>query len=212
MRFVPVTPARLVDQLGGWIHGLAAEHPLVGFDGPSEIGAAALADEVAARVQTIGRPVIRVSTDWWWRPASLRLELGRTDTDMLLGGWVDTAAMRRELFDPLLPGGSGWYLRRLRDPRTDRSVREERVVAAARSVLVLDGPFLQAAHLGADAVVHLHVSTNTLVRALPTDRQWWLEAFGRYRNEDRPAEKATAVVAYDHPAAPAIAWVAVADA
>ena len=210
MRFVPVTPARLVEELTGWIHDLAPEHPWIGFDGPAEIGSSALADGVADRLQSLGRPVIRVSTTWWWRPASLRLELGRTDTDMLLSGWVDTAAMRRELFDPLRPGGSGRYLRRLRNPGTDRSLREERVAVTPRSVVLLDGPFLQASDLGADTglagIVHLQVTANTLARALPADRRWWVEAFERYRVEDRPADKATVVIAYDHPAVPAIAW------
>ena len=54
----------------------------------------------------LGRSAVRVSTSWWWRPASLRLEFGRTDVDMLLGGWVDDAALRRELLDPFGPGGT----------------------------------------------------------------------------------------------------------
>lgn len=207
MRFLPVTPARLEDELAGWIYGLEVEHPLVGFDGPTEVGTAALADAVAARARTLGRPVIRVSTDWWWRPASLRLELGRTDVDMLLSGWIDTSAMNRELLDPLRPGGSGRYLRRLRDPQTDRSLREERVAVAPRSVVLLDGPFLQASGLSVDGVVYLQVALNTLARALPVERQWWIAAFERYRDEDQPVDGATALLAYDHPAAPAIAWV-----
>ena len=209
MRFVPVTPDRLIEELAGWIHGLTAEHPVVGFDGAAEVGAATLADAVAGRVRALGRPVVRVSTRWWWRPASLRLELGRTDLDMLLSGWVDTAALRRELLDPLRPGGSGRYLRRLRDPQTDRSLREERIHAAPGSVVLLDGPFLQASGLDTDTAglrgtVYLQVSTSTLHRSLPSDRRWWVEAFERYRDEDLPAGRATAVIAYDHPAAPAI--------
>lgn len=206
MRFVPVTPARLVEELAGWINDLPAEHPLVGFDGPAEIGTAELADAVARRVETLGRPAIRVSTRWWWRPASLRLEFGRTDIDMLLAGWVDGAAIQRELFDPLRPGGSGRYLVRLRDPVTDRSLREQRVAAAARSVVLVDGPFLQAGGLGLDAVVYLQVSAGTIARSLPADRQWWAQAVRRYLDEDRPADDAAAVIAYDHPRAPAIGW------
>jgi hypothetical protein len=65
---------------------------------------------------------------------------------------------------------------------------------------------LLADRLPLDAVVHLQTSRSTLARALPSDRQWWLNGFDRYWNEDRPAEKAAAVIAYDHPRAPAIAW------
>lgn len=206
MRFVPVTPTRLEEDLAERVNDLAAEHPLVGFDGPAEIGTAALADSVALRVRTLGRPVIRVSTWWWWRPASLRLEFGRTDIDMLLGGWVDSAALRRELLDPLLPGGSGQYLPRLRDPLTDRSLREVRVAVPARSVVLIDGPFLQANGLALDAIVHVQVTAGTVARSLPAERQWWVEAFQRYRDEDRPVDGATVVVAYDHPQTPAVAW------
>lgn len=206
MRFTAVTPDRLVGDLADWIRGLGAEHPRIGFDGAAEIGAQELADAVAARLRILGRPAIRVSTRWWWRPASLRLELGRTDVDMLVSGWLDAPALRREVLDPLGPGGSGGYLRRLRDPETDRSVRGAPAVADPRSALLLDGPFLQVGTLALDAVVHLQVSPARLARALPSDRQWWLAGFARYRAQDRPVDHAQVVVAYDHPAAPAIGW------
>ncbi|MEP6560821.1 MAG: uridine kinase [Nakamurella sp.] len=206
MRFTPLTPRRLVIDLADWIVDLPHDHPRVGFDGPDQVGAGALADAVAERLGELGRAALRASTDWWWRPASLRLELGRTDIDMLLRGWVDSAALRRELLDPLGPDGSGSYLLRLRDPLTDRSVRDERMVASGRAVLLLDGPFLLVDELPLDAVVYLQTSRPTLVRALPADRQWWLAAFDRYGVEERPADNAAAVIAYDHPNAPALAW------
>ena len=205
MRFTPLTPGRLVSDLADWIVDLPEEHPRVGIDGAAEIGATALADAIARRLAELGRPGLRASTSWWWRPASLRLELGRTDTDMLLGGWVDGAALRRELLDPLGPAGSGNHLLRLRDPMTDRSVRDARFAAPPRAVLLLDGPFLLADQLPLDAVVHLQTSRSTLARALPADRQWWLDGFDRYRTEDA-LEGLAAVIAYDHPRAPAIAW------
>jgi hypothetical protein len=206
VRYIPSTPDRLVRDLTGWIVGLDQLHPRIGIDGAVEIGAAELADSIATSLQTLGRPVIRTSTSWWWRPASLRLEFGRTDIDTLLDGWVDGPSIRRELLDPLGPGGSGCYLRRLRDPDTDRSIREARVTAPQQAVLLLDGPFLRTARLPLDAVVHLQVSAATLARAMPADRQWWVEAFDRYRVDERPAEGAAVVVAYDHPAAPAVSW------
>jgi hypothetical protein len=206
VRFTPVTPSRLAGELARWIDTLPGSHPVVGVDGATEIGATALADAVAAELAGLNRPAIRASTLWWWRPASLRLELGRTDVEMLLTGWVDAGAMRRELLEPLGDKGSGHFLRRLRDPGTDRSTREPRQSAPLGAVLLLDGPFLLAADLPMDAVVHLQVSPATLGRSLPADRQWWLEGFHRYAVEDRPVDRAAAVVAYDHPSAPAIAW------
>lgn len=206
MRFTPLTPERLQADLAGWITGLPQDHPRIGIDGAAETGSSDLADAVAERVRAFGRPVVRASTDWWWRPASLRLELGRTDVDMLLGGWLDADALHRELLEPLSPGGDGVVLRRFRDPVTDRSVRDRPVLVGDRAVVIIDGPFLNAATLSLDGVVHLQVSAGALMRALPADRQWWAEAFARYRSECRPELRAAVVVSYDHPAAPAVAW------
>lgn len=206
VHFIPLTPERLVSDLASWIVTSAPEHNRIGIDGATEIGAAELADAVAAQVRTHGRPVVRASTSWWWRPASLRLELGRTDVDMLLTGWVDSGSLQRELLDPLGPGGSGDYLRRLRDPATDRSVREPRLAAEPGAVVLLDGPFLLAAELPLDAIIHLQVGAATLRRALSADQQWWIEAFDRYHRDERPTHRADVVVAYDHPRAPAASW------
>ena len=207
MRFTPVTTARLARDLAGWVDAMAPEHPAVGIDGAAEIGAGDLADAVAAELQALGRPAIRTSTSWWWRPASLRLEYGRTDIDMLLSGWVDVGSLRRELLEPLATGGPGQYLRRLRDPVSDRSLREQRVPVPDRSVLVLDGAVLQATGVPLDGVVYLQVSPATLTRKLPPDRQWWADALRSYVEQDQPDRTADAVVAFDHPAAPALAWV-----
>jgi hypothetical protein len=134
--------------------------------------------------------------------------LGHTDVEMLRTGWVDSAALRREVLDPLGPAGSGSYLTRLRDPVSDRSIRDERSVAPEHAALLVDGPFLLTEHLPLDAVVHLLVSPGTLSRSLPDERQWWLGAFERYGRLDRPLDAAAVVVAYDHPGAPAAAWAA----
>lgn len=205
MRYRPLTPDLLVRELADRIDRCAEPRPRIGFDGPEEVGAAALADAVADRIRELGRPAIRVSTRWWWRAASLRLELGRTDVDMLLYGWVDTAALRRELLDPVAAGGNDGYLPRLRDPVTDRAVRDVRRPVEPRATVILDGPFLLADPTGLDGVVHLQVSPGALARAMPPDRQWWVPAYRRYLIDERPAERADAVIAYDHPAAPAIA-------
>ena len=177
MRFTPLTPDRLADELATWVESLLPGRTRVGIDGAAEIGATDLADAVAERLRSRGRPVVRASTVWWWRPASLRLEYGHRDVDMLLTGWVDSGSLRRELLDPLASGGSGDHLARLRDPVTDRSLREPRSRADPGTILLLDGPLLLAADLPLDAVVHLQVSSATLGRALAQEHQWWLAGF-----------------------------------
>ncbi|MBM9466321.1 nucleoside/nucleotide kinase family protein [Nakamurella leprariae] len=119
-------------------------------DGLDTSGAGTLADAVAGELAATGVAVVRLDTRWWWRAASLRLELGHQDVDMLLSGWVDGDALTREALGPLGPGGSGRHLTRLRDPDTDRSVREPYRQAPDRVVTVLSGPFLLLPPIGPD--------------------------------------------------------------
>ena len=221
MRFTPLSPVGLVEALATWLDRrveelLAVDGPtarlasagwVFGFDGPDELGTAELADRVAEAVRRRGRPVIRASTGRWWRPSALRLELGRHDVDMLLTGWVDSAALRRELIDPLVGGGRP-YITELRNPETDRSVRQRPLLAAPGAVLLLDGAFLLAADLPLDGVVGLRVGASALERALSPDKAWWTAAFERYDQDYRPIERADVLLAYDHPGAPAASGLA----
>lgn len=212
VRFTPLSPDALVHELATWIDRRSEVHRVhdaggksgwvFGFDGAAEIGTHTLTDEVAEALRARGRPVIRATTDRWWRASALRLELGRQDVDMLLTGWVDDAALRRELIAPVLAGGRP-YITELRNPETDRSVRQVAVDAPAGAVLLVDGPFLLAADLPMDGMVLVQVGAGALRRAMGDEKAWWVTAFGRYEQDYRPADKADVLVAYDHPTAPA---------
>ncbi|MET3806210.1 hypothetical protein ABIB25_003220 [Nakamurella sp. UYEF19] len=201
-RFTPLTPARLVTELAAWVRRLGAHGAVIGFDGPEEVGTTMLADEVGEELRVGGLTVIRASTRWWWRPSALRLEFGRQDVDMRLTGWVDADAIVRELIDPVRSGDQP-YITRLRDPETDRSLREVPRIAPPGSVLLLDGPFLLAAELSLDALVSVGVGRGALDRALEAENNWWTTAFDRYAQEYRPAEVADVLLSYDHAASPA---------
>ncbi|GGM04369.1 uridine kinase [Nakamurella endophytica] len=206
MRFRPVDPAALPALLADRVADAAPGGRVrVGLDGDDAVGTADLAQRLAEAFQDSGRPATVVSTGWWWRAAALRLEHGRTDVDSLLTAWVDDDALRRELLDPWAADGSGRFLARLRDPATDRSVREPYRQAGATEVLVLHGPLLTAGAVRPDVTVVLRVSDGTLARALPPERQWWRPAFARYLAERDPEADALAVVSYDHPRSPAVA-------
>ncbi len=206
MPFTPLTPGKLDEALADWIllpaEPLGSAGTVIGFDGPSEIGTVDLADRVADGLRSSGRPVIRASANWWWRPPALRLEMGREDVDMLLTGWVDSDAIRRELIAPIVLA-AGSYITRLRDPESGRSVRQEPRPAQPGAVLLLDGPFLLAAGLPLDSVVGFAVSRGAIARALPEDRTWWGPAFERYRSEYDSESQADVLLSYDHPSAPA---------
>ena len=58
----------------------------------------------------LGRPAVVIRAVGFYRPASLRLEHGRTDADARYSDWLDAGALTREVLAPVGPGGSGEYL------------------------------------------------------------------------------------------------------
>ena len=204
-QFTPIARARLADELAAWVDDSAAAHPTVGIDGPAEAGATALADDVAAALEDRRRPAVRISTRWWWRAKALRLEYGRHDVDTLLTGWVDAEALVREVLEPIAAGDAE-VITRLRDPDSDRSIRDAPRPVPANAAVVVDGPFLLAAALPLERLVHLRLSAGALERALLADRAWWVAAFERYGLQYSPGDRADVVLAFDHARTPAIAW------
>ena len=208
---VPVTPERLPAYLAGLLSEATAlvglpQHPLrVLIDGAPAAGAATLADELVAPLRLAGLPALRVSAEWFLRPASVRLEPGRTDPDAYYSLWLDAAALRREVLVPLGPGGTGEYLPTLRDPNTDRATRAGYVPAPPSSVLLLDGTLLLGQGLDADFTVHLHLSPAALARRTPDADRWTLPAYRRYDAEVSPTTRADVTVHLNDPRHPAIA-------
>ena len=179
----------------------------LGVDGPVAADAEALADAVAAQLERRAVPVARARGREYLRARSLRLERGADDPEAYLEGWFDLAALRREVLDPLGPGGSQRWLPGLRDPLTDRPLRRPRLPAPAGTVAVVDAPFLARWEV-ADAVdvrVHLDVSPKARTRRVAdADRARVLPAWDRYLEWYSPAESAAFVVRYDRPSHPAL--------
>jgi hypothetical protein len=162
---------------------------------------------VAAALTAVAIPVARVSAGDFLRARSIRLEHGRDDPDGFYDLWYDLPALRREVLDPLAPGGRGSWLPRLRDRETDRSVRAELQIAPPGTVAVVDGRFLLRDDIrsGFDLLVHLSVSPAARARRLPADElARVLPAWARYLDECHPAEHADLVAKFDHPDRPAV--------
>lgn len=180
----------------------------VGVDGAVPADTASVADAVAAHVAAAGRPVARVRAQDFLRPRSVRLEQGASDVDAGYDRWVDHLALRREVLDPLGPGGTLTWLPTLWDVDADRATREVAVQAVPGTVLVVDGPFLLRWET-ADAIdlsMHLDVSPAALGRRLPAgDVARVTGAWDRYTSETCPRERADVVVRFDRPAHPALA-------
>lgn len=145
-----------------------------------------------------------VPASGFYRPASLRLEHGRTDPDARYRDWLDAGALTREVLAPLGPGGSGAYLPVLWDLTRDRAARAERQPMPPGGVLLVPGALLLGIGLAFDVVVHLRMSPAARRRRTPAEDGWQLPAFDRYDAEVDPVALADAVVLADHPERPAL--------
>lgn len=199
-----ISPALLVERIAdrvvqeprdGWVR--------VAIDGAPAAEPGRLADELVDPLKLRGRPVLRVSADDYLRPASLRLEFGRTDPDVFYSEWLNAEALVREVLGPLERGGSGRVLPSLWDAATDRASRADYVDLPAGGVLLLDGALLLGRGLPLDVTVHLWLSEGALTRRTPADQLWTLPAYTRYGDEVDPSDTADIVVRMDdarHPA------------
>ena len=140
----------------------------------------------------------------FFRPASLRLEHGRTDPDARYTDWLDAGALTREVLASVGPGGPGTYLPVLWDLERDRAARTRPRPLAPGGVLLVPGALLQGVGLPFDVVVHLRMGPAARRRLTPDEQAWELPAFDRYDDEVDPAALADAVVLADHPDRPAL--------
>ncbi len=204
-RFRPVSPTLLASRLAELCQDRhPGRHPLrVALDGPACADLDGPVRLLTDELRAAGRPVALVDATSYYRDASLRLEYGRTDVESFYTGWLDAAALRREVLDPLAERGE--YLPSLRDPVTNRSTRAEPQSLAPGGVLLVRGELLLAAGLPFDLTVHAAVSRQARKRLTPQDRQWTLPAFDRYDLDVDPAGTADAVIRYDDPRHPALA-------
>jgi hypothetical protein len=205
MRFRPVSPDLLITEVTETIITRAGDGwTRVGVDGAPPAAPGAFADRLADALRLAGRPVRRVSTSDFLRPASLRFERGRTDPDARHDDWLDVSGLVREVFEPLGPGGTGRILPTLWNAETDRATRAEYVDLPPGGVLVLDGELLLGRGLPFDCSVHLWLSPAALRRRTPEADAWSLPAFDRYQSAVRPQYAADFAVRVDDPAHPAL--------
>ena len=206
MRARPLTPDALVAELAERVAALPPAGPAtrVLIDGAPPSDPAGWAQALVGPLQVRGRPVLRASAEDFLRPASLRLERGRTDPNAYYSDRLDLAALRRELLVPLGPGGSGRVLPRWWDAIVDRSARAEYVTPPDGMVLLLEGTLLLGLGLPAELTMHLHLSARALERATPPEQAWTLQAYRRYALEVDPEAVAEVVLRVDHPDRPAL--------
>lgn len=201
----PISPELLVTELAGVLaKARPGERLRVAVDGAEAADPDGLADALVAPLRVRGRPVRRIRTTDFLRPASLRFELGRENPDAFYTGWLDEAGLLREVLDPAGPGGSGHVLPSLWNAGTDRASRAEYVGLSANAVVLVSGALLLGGILPFDFTVHLEMSPAALARRTAVTHAWTLPAFTRYAEEVRPATFADVVVRVDDPRHPAV--------
>ncbi|MFI9409237.1 hypothetical protein [Nocardia gamkensis] len=198
-RFLPITPDGLVERVIEPVL-TAAAHTVIAVDGADAAQPVALARRIVEALREAGRSADVVSLHDYVRPASLRMEFGRTDEMSYRTAWFDYAALRREVIDALR--GHGRWLPSLWDEAADRSARAAIRTAPPATTIVLAGPMLAGRHLDADLSLRLDLSEPALRRRTAADAQWTIPALLRHDAENPYTP--TFFVRWDHPERPAL--------
>lgn len=206
MRVRPISLEALIEELADLAAARSGPPWLrVAVDGAPAARPGELADALVGPLRLRGRPVLRVSASDFLRPASLRLEHGRTDPHAYYDRWLDEQGLRREVLDRLAPeNGSGEVLPSLWDAARDRATRAPYVTLPRGGVLLLDGDLLLGRLLPFDLTVHLWLSSSARTRGTDTEHRWTLPAFERYEAEVDPSSAADVVVRMDDHRRPAL--------
>jgi uridine kinase len=138
---------------------LQASVTRVAVDGVDGAGKTTFADELAAVLRDRGHTVIRASVDGFHNPKEIRYQRGRHSPVGYYLDSFDYDRLRRDLLDPLSPGGSGRYLPAVHDVASEQYLDIEPRLAADGSVLVFDGIFAHRPELAGywDCSVFLQV-------------------------------------------------------
>ncbi|GAA1619821.1 uridine kinase [Actinoplanes couchii] len=205
MRVHPISLEKLVEDLADRITSRESDNRLrVAFDGAPAADPGRLADALVDPLRVRGRPAVRVDTSDFLRPASVRLEFGRTEPDSFYNGWFDEAGLIREVLSPAGPDGSGMIVERLWDATVDRAARAPYRQLPPGAIVLVSGPLLLGSGLPFDFSVHLEVSAAALARRTPPEFAWTLPAYARYCSEVAPETFADVVVRLDDPRRPAL--------
>ncbi|SDP56156.1 hypothetical protein SAMN05421507_110157 [Lentzea jiangxiensis] len=188
----PLTFDTLVAEIAGRVSELDGRVRVL-VDGAPAAAPGALADAVVEPLRALGRAVRRVSLEDFLRPASVRLEHGRTDSYSYRHDWFDYQGLQREVLDPAVDGR---VLPSLWNAATDRASRAEYVDLPENGVVLVDGTLMLDRWLPAELTVHLWLSPGALKRK--TAEEWTLPAFDDYE------PVADLFVRYDHPGRPGL--------
>jgi len=163
-----------IEKLAGEIARINRPHPVrVAIDGVDAAGKTTLADELVAPLEALGRTVIRASIDGFHNPRIIRYQAGDTAPEGYYHHSFDHKALKTALLDPLGPGGTLFYQRRVFDFKTDRQISAPKEQANGDEILLFDGVFLLRPELvdAWDYAIFVDVSFETsLARVMHRDQ------------------------------------------
>ncbi|MGK8523148.1 hypothetical protein ACRS6B_17025 [Nocardia asteroides] len=198
-RFLPISRDGLVERVIEPVLTVRS-HLVIAVDGADAADPVAIAHRIVEALRGAGRSADVVSLHDYVRPASLRMEFGRTDETSYRTAWFDYAAVRREVVNALRAHGR--WLPALWDEAADRSARAAIRTAPPATTILLAGPMLAGRRLEADSSLRLDLSEATLRRTTPPDAQWTIPALLRHDAENPYTPDF--FVRWDHPERPAL--------
>jgi uridine kinase len=170
-------------------------HPTrVGIDGIDASGKTCLADELAERLASSGRVIIRASVDGFHHPKEHRFRNGEGPESYYYDSH-NYPLIVESLLGPLGPGGSRKFQVARFDFRRDASVDSPTESAPDNAILLMDGIFLQRPELidHWDLRIFLHATFDTsLQRGLERDTDLFGsgdKTLSRYETRYVPGQK-----------------------
>jgi uridine kinase len=137
------TRAAVVAAVADEVLGLASQEVRrVAVDGVDGAGKTVFADELAGELTRRQASVIRASVDGFHHPREIRYRRGRASPEGFFRDSYDYAQLIALLLEPLGPGGSGRFVRRIHDVEQEAPVPGLVEQADPGAILVLDGIFL----------------------------------------------------------------------
>ena len=132
-----------IAELAAAILAIGHDHPVrVAIDGVDGVGKTTLADELVGPTRQFGREIIRASVDGFHHPRRRRYARGADSPEGYFVDSFDHDALKRELLEPLGPGGTRRYRRAVFNYRVDAPVNASAEEAQANAILLFDGVFL----------------------------------------------------------------------
>jgi uridine kinase len=198
------------------IAAVRRSHPVrVAIDGVDAAGKTTLAAELVPVLEARGRQVVRASADGFQRPSVERRRRGPESPEGYYLDAFDLDALRRELLDPLGPGGSRRYRTAAFDLAADEPLALPQLTAADDAVVLVDGVFLQRPELASCWELRVFVDVpleEALRRGVARDgeesrrryEQRYLPAQRRYLDEVEPRRRADVVLVNADPSAPRV--------